>query len=109
MSLHNLPVELSSFIGRTQELGELEKILRTTRLLTLTGIGGAGKTRLALKLATAVAPDYPEGVFWWLSARCSTRACCRRRSRRCWTSASDRVNPWTTHCVGICETARRSC
>src|SRR5438445_122926 len=63
MALHNLPVELSSFVGRTQELGELEKILRSTRLLTLTNIGGAGKTRLALKLAAAVASDYPEGVF----------------------------------------------
>src|SRR5438132_13927790 len=62
-ALHNLPVELSSFVGRTRELGELERILRTTRLLTLTGIGGAGKTRLALKLAATVAPQYPEGVF----------------------------------------------
>jgi predicted ATPase/DNA-binding CsgD family transcriptional regulator len=65
-ALHNLPVELSSFVGRARELEELQKMLGSTRLLTLTGIGGAGKTRLALKLAASVAEGYPEGV--WLVA-----------------------------------------
>jgi non-specific serine/threonine protein kinase len=57
-----LPVELSSFVGRAQELEELRKMLGSTRLLTLTGIGGAGKSRLAFRLAAAVAADYPDGV-----------------------------------------------
>lgn len=65
-ALHNLPVELTSFVGRAHELEELQNLLAGTRLVTLTGIGGAGKTRLALKLAAAVAADYPEGV--WLVA-----------------------------------------
>jgi non-specific serine/threonine protein kinase len=65
-ALHNLPVDLSSFIGRAHELEELRKILGSSRLLTLTGIGGAGKTRLAFRLASTVAADYPEGV--WLVA-----------------------------------------
>lgn len=50
-----LPVPLTSFVGREQELTELRNVLATTRLLTLTGAGGAGKTRLALQLATGPA------------------------------------------------------
>ena len=48
---HNLPAQLSSFIGREQELTELGELLREHRLVTLTGVGGAGKTRLALEVA----------------------------------------------------------
>ncbi len=61
---HNLPCPLTSFIGRERELAELHWLLPTTRLLTLTGIGGGGKTRLALQLATQVLPEYPDGVWW---------------------------------------------
>jgi predicted ATPase len=57
-----LPEETSSFIGRDRELAELKALLRSTRLLTLTGTGGAGKTRLALELARAVEPSYPGGA-----------------------------------------------
>jgi predicted ATPase/DNA-binding CsgD family transcriptional regulator len=64
--LDNLPVELSSFVGREVELEELEKMLTCTRLLTLTGIGGAGKTRLAIKLGRSLADQYPDGI--WLVA-----------------------------------------
>jgi hypothetical protein len=45
---HNLPLELSSFIGREREVAEVETLLSEHRLLTLTGSGGSGKTRLAL-------------------------------------------------------------
>jgi hypothetical protein len=45
---NNLPLELSSFVGRGKELAEIERLLENTRLLTLTGSGGCGKTRLAL-------------------------------------------------------------
>ena len=57
-----LPADASSFIGRGRELAELKSLLRGTRLLTLAGTGGAGKTRLALELARAAEPSYPDGV-----------------------------------------------
>jgi predicted ATPase len=54
---------LSSFVGRQRELDELVELLTKTRLLTLTGPGGVGKTRLALRLAQAVLDEYPAGVY----------------------------------------------
>jgi len=57
-----LPTDASSFIGRGRELAECQALLRGTRLLTLAGTGGAGKTRLALELARAVEPSRPGGV-----------------------------------------------
>jgi len=58
----SVPVDASSFVGRARELAELDALLRRTRLLTLAGTGGAGKTRLALELARAVEPSYPGGA-----------------------------------------------
>jgi predicted ATPase len=59
----NLPLELSSFIGREQEIAEVEKLLTgKTRLLTLTGPGGCGKTRLALRVARNLVEDFADGV-----------------------------------------------
>src|SRR5215469_9158878 len=60
---HNLPIELTSFVGRKQELAELKRLLGTTRLLTLTGAGGAGKTRLALRAAAELARSLPDGAW----------------------------------------------
>ena len=57
-----LPADASSFVGRNRELAELKALLRDTRLLSLAGTGGVGKTRLALELARAVEPTYPDGV-----------------------------------------------
>ena len=59
----NLPVELTSFVGRRRELGEIKRLLTTTRLLTLTGSGGAGKTRLALRAASEMARNFPDGAW----------------------------------------------
>jgi non-specific serine/threonine protein kinase len=59
----NLPLPLTSFIGRERDLAEIRRLLATTRLLTLTGAGGIGKTRLALQVAGAVAPAFPDGVW----------------------------------------------
>jgi hypothetical protein len=54
--LPNLPAEVTSFVGRRRELREVKRLLGTTRLLTLTGSGGAGKTKLA---AGETVPDLP--------------------------------------------------
>ena len=59
----NLPAEMSSFVGRADELEEIGKLLARTRLLTLHGSGGVGKTRLALKAAQNARKDYPDGVW----------------------------------------------
>jgi predicted ATPase len=61
-STHNLPHELSIFVGREEE--ELCRLLRTSRLLTLTPTGGVGKTRLAIRLAHEVMHDSPDGVWF---------------------------------------------
>ncbi len=60
---NNLPVQLTSFIGRDHEIMELRRLLSTTRLLTLTGPGGCGKTRLGLQLAAEVLDEFPDGVW----------------------------------------------
>src|SRR5207245_1795013 len=54
---------LSSLVGRDQELAEVVARLDGTRLLTLTGVGGCGKTRLAIEAAQAIVPKYPDGVW----------------------------------------------
>jgi predicted ATPase/class 3 adenylate cyclase/DNA-binding CsgD family transcriptional regulator len=61
---NNLPGQLSSFVGREHELSELRATLAATRMLTLTGAGGSGKTRLALTLAAEALDRYPDGVWW---------------------------------------------
>jgi predicted ATPase/DNA-binding SARP family transcriptional activator len=60
---HNLPVALTSWIGRKRELDDVVDALATARLLTLTGPGGSGKTRLALQAAACVLDRYPDGVW----------------------------------------------
>jgi non-specific serine/threonine protein kinase len=61
---NNLPVPLTSFVGRAKEIAEVRKLLAETRLLTLTGSGGCGKTRLALKVAMDVLDAFPNGVWF---------------------------------------------
>src|SRR5215472_15352693 len=60
---HNLPAELNSFVGRRHEMAEVKRGLQATRLLTLTGTGGAGKTRLALRVAADLVRAFPDGVW----------------------------------------------
>jgi predicted ATPase/DNA-binding CsgD family transcriptional regulator len=61
---NNLPLQLTSFIGREPQIAEVKRLLGTSRLLTLTGAGGSGKTRLALQVASQVVDEYPDGVHF---------------------------------------------
>jgi predicted ATPase/DNA-binding CsgD family transcriptional regulator len=58
-----LRAELTSFVGRRRELGETRRLLASSRMLTLTGVGGVGKTRLALRMAAEVRRTFPDGVW----------------------------------------------
>ncbi|HEX7588661.1 MAG TPA: AAA family ATPase, partial [Anaerolineae bacterium] len=60
----NLPLQLTSFIGRAREIADVKRLLGTTRLLTLTGAGGCGKTRLALHVAENLLDAFPDGVWF---------------------------------------------
>ncbi len=60
---HNLPAEVESFVGRERELADIQDVLTRTRLLTLTGVGGCGKTKLALRAAADFVPRFADGVW----------------------------------------------
>ena len=60
----NLPVQLTSFVGRDHELEEARQVLADTRLLTLTGPGGTGKTRLSIQLASLVQDEFDDGAWF---------------------------------------------
>ena len=59
----NLPVQITSFVGREEELARIAKALGQARLVSLTGVGGVGKTRLALEVAAEVIPEYRDGAW----------------------------------------------
>jgi predicted ATPase/DNA-binding CsgD family transcriptional regulator len=61
--LSNRPADLTSFVGRRRELREVKRLLGTNRLLTLTGSGGVGKTRLALRAAAEMSRGFPDGAW----------------------------------------------
>src|SRR5882757_9994427 len=65
LQLGNLPIDVTSFVGRRRELFQARQRLGDARLLTLAGVGGVGKTRLALRLAAEVRRTFPDGV--WLA------------------------------------------
>lgn len=60
---HNLPAPLTRFIGREQQIEEVKRLLSATRLVTLSGMGGCGKTRLALQVATQLLDEFSDGVW----------------------------------------------
>jgi predicted ATPase/transcriptional regulator with XRE-family HTH domain len=60
---HNLPADLASFVGRAAALAEIGQLLGSARLITLSGTGGVGKTRLALRVATDHVRSFPDGVW----------------------------------------------
>lgn len=61
--MHNLPAQITSFVGRSKEMEEIKHLLRSSRLVVLTGPGGTGKTRLALEVAAQLADSYRDGVW----------------------------------------------
>jgi class 3 adenylate cyclase len=67
----NLPAQVSSFIGRTADVARVAKALDTSRVVTVTGVGGVGKTRLALQVAADVLPRFRDGA--WLIELASVR------------------------------------
>jgi hypothetical protein len=81
----HLPEEQNSFVGRERELEELSRLVRVTRVLTLCGPGGVGKTRLALRLLASVAPGFRDGVWFVELVRCQNCAIaltCNAAARR---------------------------
>lgn len=63
-ALTNLPIPVTSFVGRRREVATVKDLLVSTRLVTLTGAGGTGKTRLAIQAATDLLDVHPDGVWW---------------------------------------------
>ena len=87
---HNLPVQLTSFVGRRAELKEVSNLLAEARLVTLTGSGGAGKTRLAIQVGAEMLGEFPDGV--WLVELAPV-------------SDPDQVSPTVAHTLGMPEQA----
>lgn len=83
---NNLPAQRTAFIGRTKELAETRGLLSGTRLLTLSGTGGSGKTRLAIQLAAELLDDFEDGV--WLVSLASV-------------DVDDGVNPQVAAVLGL--------
>lgn len=60
---HNLPIQLTSFVGREKETEELTRLIRDSRMVTLAGVGGSGKTRLALQIAAEMVNEFDDGCW----------------------------------------------
>lgn len=60
----NLPIPVTSFVGRRQEVADIKQLIAKNRLVTLTGAGGSGKTRLAIRVATDLRDDFLDGAWW---------------------------------------------
>ena len=80
---NNLPQQLTTFIGRDGELAEVKGRLIRNRLVTVAGIGGLGKTRMALQVGAEVLDDFPDGVWFIELAPLADARLVRKRWRRC--------------------------
>ncbi len=86
-SAGNLPQQLSSLVGREEGIDEIAELVRSRRLVTLSGVGGVGKTRLALEVGAEVAGEFPDGVWMVELASVGDPGLCPGRHRdRCWAS-----------------------
>ena len=121
--VHRFPAALTSFIGRSEPLREVAGLLGRHRLVTVTGPGGAGKTRLAVQVARAVAGEFADGAWlvelapvrdrrrflgWWRPRwGCGTSPGCRpaRRWRGCWRGSNC---CWCWITASTCSARRRS-
>ena len=90
---HNLPAELTSFVGRRKELEELRQLVAASRLVTLVGAGGVGKTRLAVRVASALVDNFPDGA--WMADLSPL-------------SAPDLIAQTLASSVGVLESSHRS-
>ena len=90
---NNLPTQLTSFLGRLHEIGEAHRLLLNGRLLTLTGPGGTGKTRLSLQIAADATDRFPDGIYFVPLGT---------------ISQSDLVLPTIAQAVGLVDPGRRS-
>ena len=88
---HNLRPQATSFIGRESEVAELQAAVKAHRLVTLTGVGGVGKTRLATEVAAQLSDEFPTGSGFSTSPRSPIRLQYRTRWRRCWASPNSRA------------------
>jgi len=81
MAAHTLPTQLTTFIGRGEQINEIRQLLCDNRLMTLTGAGGAGKTRLAIEVAAQMTSQFPEGICTPTLRRSRIPRWCHSRSR----------------------------
>jgi transcriptional regulator with XRE-family HTH domain len=88
----NLPAQLSAFIGRENELAEVRALVESFRLVTLTGAGGCGKTRLGLQLAAGLVDEPGDGVWLVELLRSPARTPWPRPSARRWGSLPSRAS-----------------
>ena len=95
-----LPRQLSPIVGRRRELAEVEALLATDRLVTLTGTGGSGKTRVALELGATLLDRFPDGVVFVDLAPIRDPDLCRRPSPPRSASAGTRVARSSTRSSG---------
>jgi non-specific serine/threonine protein kinase len=100
-----LPQALTSFVGREREIAQVSDLLARSRLVTLTGTGGCGKTRLALQLARALRPSFPDGVWlaelsaladadWLPRAVCSVFGLAERHDRTATDTLTTQLAGW---------------
>ena len=94
------------FLGRERELGEVGDVLARSdvRLLTLTGAGGSGKTRLALQAAAEAADDYPQGVWWVPLAPVREPDDVLATAARALGAEARWTRPWATADCSFCST-----
>ncbi len=82
----NLRAATTSFVRRESEVPELQAAVKAHRLVTLTGVGGVGKTRLALEVAARLADEFPNGVWFFELAAVTDPAAVWRAESDCWCS-----------------------